>query len=223
MADNSLRVKLYNRQVNYEIMYLMWQAYRNERSGEEFDTKFGMSRTTRYNITKQVTWEYDGKKAKIFAVDDNDRRISTKKIAPSSGISTDILLGHRKFEIPDDMEKDLQKYLCFKQEEYKSKYKKEVRQLKDSLKERLKNMELSFEKQPELFRLRNFCVRETADEIGVILDKVSYLTNILNVNTVEEIYQTEQYEKLKALIPKLKTFCEDMETIIKYKELKEKQ
>lgn len=201
----------------------MWQAYRNERSGEEFDTKFGMSRTTRYNITKQVTWEYDGKKAKIFAVDDNDRRISTKKIAPSSGISTDILLGHRKFEIPDDMEKDLQKYLCFKQEEYKSKYKKEVRQLKDSLKERLKNMELSFEKQPELFRLRNFCVRETADEIGVILDKVSYLTNILNVNTVEEIYQTEQYEKLKALIPKLKTFCEDMETIIKYKELKEKQ
>lgn len=223
MADNSLRVKLYNRQVNYEIMYLMWQAYRNERSGEEFDTKFGMSRTTRYNITKQVTWEYDGKKPKIFAVDDNDRRISTKKIAPSSGISTDILLGHRKFEIPDDMEKDLQKYLCFKQEEYKSKYKKEVRQLKDSLKERLKNMELSFEKQPELFRLRNFCVRETADEIGVILDKVSYLTKILNVNTVEEIYQTEQYEKLKVLIPKLKTFCEDMETIIKYKELKEKQ
>ena len=52
-------------------------------------------------------------------------------------------------------------------------------------------------KKPELFRLRNFCVRETADEIGVILDKVSYLTNILNVNTVEEIYQTEQYEKLK--------------------------
>ena len=50
LAGDSLRVKLYNRQVNYEIMYLMWQAYRNERSGEEFDTKFGMSRTkVQYN------------------------------------------------------------------------------------------------------------------------------------------------------------------------------
>ena len=84
-------------------------------------------------------------------------------------------------------------------------------------------MELSFEKQPELLRLRNFCRRDTAEEIGIKLDEVFYLTKILNVNTVEEIYKTEQYEKLKVLLPQLKTFCEDMETIIKYKELKEKQ
>ena len=225
MAENELRKKLYTRQVNYELMYLMWQAYRNERSGEEFDTKFGLSRTTRYNITSQVVWDYDEKtkKVRIHTDDGFDRRISTKKIAPSSGLSVEILVGNKMFEITEDMEKDLQKYICFKQDVYRSEYKKELRQLKNSLKESLKNMELSFEKQPELLRLRNFCRRDTAEEIGIKLDEVFYLTKILNVNTVEEIYKTEQYEKLKVLLPQLKTFCEDMETIIKYKELKEKQ
>ena len=55
---------LYTRQVNYEIMYLMWQACRGQRKRSEFEERFGMSKTTRHNITNELNWECD--KGNIF-------------------------------------------------------------------------------------------------------------------------------------------------------------
>lgn len=211
MTEKEKQKILYNRQVNYEIMYLMWQLYKGDRAGKEFEKQFGISRTTRYNITSQLQWEYDDEKEEVHMCEcyEKAKRISFKVMARNTGISTSIFTGEILFEIDGLFDKKtLHKYLCFKQEEYKTEYRDEYKKAKEAIKTGLKEAKLTFEQHPDLWRLRNFCERKTSQEIDVMLDVVNQLTLLLNVHTMENLEQ-EQKDKLKLLIPRLKTFCGD--------------
>lgn len=217
---------LYNRQVNYSIMYLMWQAYHGEKQGKEFYEKLGMSRTTIYNITEQLEWECDPKTNLIIKKvlpDTNLKKVSHLSMAKSTGISGDIFLGTKKFELRGIVkDSDLDEFLCFKQTIYKEQDPKRYKKVKNKIKDCLRNAELSFDNHTDLWRLRNFCVTKSLQEIVVMLDVVDTLTDTLSVRTIDEL-SPEQYKKFKHLIPKLKEFCDDMEAVIRYKELLDKK
>ena len=216
---------LYNRQVNYSIMYLMWQAYHGEKQGKEFYEKLGMSRTTIFNITKQLEWEYDPETKFITkeVLSDKLKKISHLAMAKSTGISADIFLGNKKFELRGIVKDSvLEEFLCFKQSDYQEEYPERYKEVKNKIKDCLRNAELSFDNHTDLWRLRNFCVRKSTQEIVTMLDVAGTLTDTLSVHNIDEL-SPEQYNRFKHLIPKLKEFCNDMEAVIKYKELLDKK
>lgn len=211
---------LYTRQVNYEIMYLMWQACRGQRKRSEFEERFGMSKTTRHNITNELNWECD--KGNIFQPvinTDKMKKISFRQMALRTSIEPGIFTGEKRFELDDFIdEQTIKRYLCFKRKKYIKEHRKECNDDKAYIIKSLFNAKLDFAKHPNLWRLRTFCDRVTTKEIITKFEVVNELISQLNVHTVRE-FSAGQKEELKELLPKLRTFCDDMETIIKYEEL----
>jgi hypothetical protein len=184
-----------------------------------------MSRTTIFNITKQLEWDYDPETKFITkeVLSDKLKKVSHLAMAKSTGISADIFLGNKKFELRGIVkDSDLEEFLCFKQSDYQEEYPERYKKVKNKIKDCLRNAELSFDNHTDLWRLRNFCVTKSLQEIVVMLDVVDTLTDTLSVRTIDEL-SPEQYKKFKQLIPKLKEFCDDMEAVIRYKELLDKK
>jgi len=220
LTEEEMLQILYRRQVNYEIMYLMWQACRGQHARLEFEERFGMSKTTRHNITNELRWEcVNGNIFQPHIETDKLKKISFRQVALRTSIETDIFTGEKRFEIDDFIEEQaIKEYLCFRQQKYVNEHRKEYNEAKAYIKQSLYNAKLDFTKHPNLWRLRTFCERITTKEIITKFEAVNELISQLNVHTVKE-FSVGQKEELKELLPKLRSFCDDMETIIKYEEL----